>query len=816
MKVKLHYLFFLLLSVPLFAQPTCGTTYAFPTSPGNYQNNENTSTVICADFPGDQVVVTFSAFDVEAFNDGLYVFDGNSALAPQISSGNPAGNVPGGLPGAYWGTDTPGPFISSSPNGCLTFVFKSNATVGGSGWNAEITCGLDSECMKPTNLVATAATATTMLLDWNDPMGTTWQIFAVPCGTVPYWNSPPIIATTHPFYITGLNPDTCYSFYIRTACDPSGYSMPAGPVNGITQIAPPVCGGSFADNGGPSNNYSDNMNQTITICPTVPGDLVTATFTSFATEANFDGLYVFSGPSEFGPQFSSGNGAGSVPGGASGSFWGNGIPGPFTSTTLDGCLTFKFRSNAVNTAAGWIANISCGPPNADGFYLKPFDDLNANGVQDSNESNTVGGLFQIQSGGTTVLTGSNFSNTFYPVTDPSQQYNLTYLIDPLYAAYYTNNSAYSNVSVAAGSGLNVYSFPLVLTAPYNDLAVSMTGYGQPTAGNLYTVRVDCRNSGTSPVSGNLSFVKHPSLSILSTTFTIDPNPNGFSIALPTLNQNENFAMLVVLQIPPIPSVNLGDLITNSVSATFQGSEVTLVNNTASLSGTVVGSYDPNDITESHGPQLVHSQFTSSDYLYYTIRFQNTGTANASKVVVQNTLDNQLNAGTVQMIYSSHNYTMIRNGSQLSWEFNDIQLPPESVNAQQSNGFVTYTIKPNPGYAVGDIIPNTAEIYFDTNPAIVTNTFNTEFVNALSTASFEVFGARLYPNPATNSVQVSLKDASDRIIEIAVYDVSGKVVQKSKPGSATCILNISGFSKGVYMIGITTENNERQMRKLIVQ
>ena len=55
------------------------------------------------------------------------------------------------------------------------------------------------------------------------------------------------------------------------------------------------------------------------------------------------------------------------------------------------------------------------------------------------------------------------------------------------------------------------------------------------------------------------------------------------------------------------------------------------------------------------------------------------------------------------------------------------LPVSVANTMTGKGYITFKIKPKPGYAVGDIIPNNASIYFDFNPAIITNTFQTEFV-----------------------------------------------------------------------------------------
>ncbi len=96
---------------------------------------------------------------------------------------------------------------------------------------------------------------------------------------------------------------------------------------------------------------------------TIPGQVVTVTFTSFNTQATADGLYIYNGNAVSAPALiSSGNPAGTVPGGVAGSYWGTTNPGSFTSTTADGCLTFRFRSGAATNAPGWTSNITCGPP----------------------------------------------------------------------------------------------------------------------------------------------------------------------------------------------------------------------------------------------------------------------------------------------------------------------------------------------------------------------------------------------------------------------------------------------------------------------
>ena len=124
--------------------PGCGGNFVDAGgSTGTYPNNSNNSAspvVICPTNTGDLVTVTFTSFNTETNWDALYVYDGPNTTSPLISSGNPAGNVPGGLAGGYWGTTIPGPFTSTHPSGCLTFVFRSDSSGVRDGWTANVTC----------------------------------------------------------------------------------------------------------------------------------------------------------------------------------------------------------------------------------------------------------------------------------------------------------------------------------------------------------------------------------------------------------------------------------------------------------------------------------------------------------------------------------------------------------------------------------------------------------------------------------------------------------------------------------------------------
>ncbi|MBK8426947.1 MAG: hypothetical protein IPL27_13665 [Lewinellaceae bacterium] len=123
------------------------------------------------------------------------------------------------------------------------------------------------------------------------------------------------------------------------------------------------CSGNFYDSGGSGSAYSSNEDYTLTICPSVGTDKVSAAFSAFATESGWDGMVIYNGNSIAAPIISSGLVAGSSPTNCpAGSYYGGTSPGTVTSTAVNGCLTFRFRSDSGTNGAGWAAAITCAAP----------------------------------------------------------------------------------------------------------------------------------------------------------------------------------------------------------------------------------------------------------------------------------------------------------------------------------------------------------------------------------------------------------------------------------------------------------------------
>ncbi|MDJ1482566.1 SMP-30/gluconolactonase/LRE family protein [Cytophagaceae bacterium YF14B1] len=135
------------------------------------------------------------------------------------------------------------------------------------------------------------------------------------------------------------------------------------------------------------------------------------------------------------------------------------------------------------------------------------------------------------------------------------------------------------------------------------------------------------------------------------------------------------------------------------------------------------SYDPNDKQVSPlGTVNDHFVPTGSE-LKYTIRFQNTGTDTAYTVTVIDTLSEHLDVSTLQMGATSHNYNLSIGGKGrpvLTWLFTTINLPDSTRDQKGSNGFLQFTIKPKGNLPEKTRIENYADIIFDYNEPVRTN------------------------------------------------------------------------------------------------
>ena len=112
--------------------------------------------------------------------------------------------------------------------------------------------------------------------------------------------------------------------------------------NKFTDCATVPCTDTIYDMGGPNRDYNANENYTYTISPTGSTG-VTLNFSSFATELNYDTLWIYNGSSTAAPLI--------------GFYTGTNSPGIVSSTS--GSLTIRYKSDGATQAAGYQAIWNC-------------------------------------------------------------------------------------------------------------------------------------------------------------------------------------------------------------------------------------------------------------------------------------------------------------------------------------------------------------------------------------------------------------------------------------------------------------------------
>jgi uncharacterized repeat protein (TIGR01451 family) len=228
-------------------------------------------------------------------------------------------------------------------------------------------------------------------------------------------------------------------------------------------------------------------------------------------------------------------------------------------------------------------------------------------------------------------------------------------------------------------------------------------------------------------------------------------------------------------------------------------------------GELVGAYDPNDkqgFPVGYGSDRLVSPNTDIEYL---IRFQNTGTAPAHRVVVRDTLSKLLDPATLRMGPTSHPATWTLDGQGvLIVTFADINLPDSTANEAASHGFFSFTIAQKPDLPDGTVMHNTASIYFDFNSPIHTNKtrhqIGRNFITvAISDPKAPLTHVRVFPNPVTETALLTFEGLPEGTYRFVLLDALGQTRLDAPLNGNTYTLQGAELANGVYFFQILDDN-----------
>ena len=476
---------------------------------------------------------------------------------------------------------------------------------------------------------------------------------------------------------------------------------------------------------------------------------------------------------------------------------------PLQATFDNGCIGGGWSNSGISgdkadsCKGGWDYWLVKLENNYNLISGKLFCDLNSNGVLDLNES-------FISNKKIVEFTTGDFS-----FSDFGGRYNIAvfdtgnYIVSPkTFLWYYASPSsqgAYFNTLLQTDS-LN--DFALQPSGSYDDLSVTITPLIAFRSGFNAMYQINYSNIGTTTLSPTVYFYQDTNLTFQSASLTPSQiTTDSIVWNLPPLAPFQSGSIIITVTVNN--GVPIGTLINSSAHIDPAITDANVSNNTSDWPIYTTGSFDPNDIIVDRS-DFTTTELSTSPWLEYIIRFQNTGNDTAFTVKILNPIDtNKLDISSIEFVNASHpvNLNWINYQRNMEFKFDNILLPDSNTNEPLSHGFVRYRIQPKTTLSAGDTIPNFAAIYFDFNEPVITNTAKTIIVlpTGLSGTNASPGKLLVFPNPAENSISISGIQLENGKAHLRLMDIYGKLIFEKTVSEKTANLETNQLANGVYLI-----------------
>jgi uncharacterized repeat protein (TIGR01451 family) len=612
-------------------------------------------------------------------------------------------------------------------------------------------------------------------------------------------------------------------FYTVTATDFVGDTATASvvitenPLPNVTIVPqnPEICFGScigLTGSGGFTYMWMPAAGLNLTsVSNPISCPLTTTTYTLFATDNNGCSgsatvtvtVYPLMNVNVNNPTICPGDTATLTASGGNSYYWSTGDTGSvisvFPATTTAYTVTAVSIDGCIGTDTSVVSVVPC--LNIINKAGTVYNDYNQNGFRDAGEPPIKNAI--IQEDPFPYYFSTNDSGAYKAYYDTGS-YALTL---PAYISHCVVNPL-TNTLTSNTDSTNDFG---VYCWQYNDLSITMSGTNSRPGFNTY-YHVFYQNLGTDTVNSTVSLVfddlfAYSSSSPVFSSLSNDTLEWNISNLLPGGSGNISIIFAVS------GSALIGDTVLSTASITSVEIDSVLQNNIYPFQQLIVGAWDPNEKLVSKS-SLTPQEVSTEPDLYYSVHFQNTGTAAAVNIVIKDSLSSDLIIPTLETMGSSHPYifSIEPNGTAI-WTFNNIMLPDSGADFEGSNGFVMFKIKAKGSLVLGDIINNTAEIYFDFNPAVITDTAATVIANAVvainefsdnSDGSLEIF-----PNPANDKMNILFVGSRVPLLQLNIINISGQKVYSENvenfSGSYSKSLDLKTFTEGVYFVQMISEN-----------
>ena len=488
--------------------------------------------------------------------------------------------------------------------------------------------------------------------------------------------------------------------------------------------------------------------------------------------------------------------------------------GPYGETirTSEGAYHFIGTNSTVinNVSFGdiWLGRLIL---DFDIIQGKVYVDLNNNGLQDSDEPLAKDlSVFTEQS---SFQISTNDSDGNYQLFVQAGDWITSIADQSPYFSIPENDQPSSFVRLGEVDTIN---FRLLVADMVPEVEVDLIPITAARPSFITSYDLVISNKGSIAISGEAS-VKIPidKLNFRDASVSnISTDPELLTFTFSDLGLFQQKKIRLNFKMKALGDIQLSDSLVFESSVPPVFGELDLDDNISILYQEITGSFDPNDKTILSKKSITPIEFSNGATAKYLIRFQNTGNDTAFNIVVADTLSNQHILETFKPITSSHSYrTLLEPNGRLQVFYDDIQLVDSIQNEPESHGYFSFEIDLRSRIPVDSVVENTAHIYFDFNPPIVTNTTQLKIQEPIVSSSkegqsyFDDF--ELFPNPVEETFSIEFVANHSETVVFQIMNLEGKTIQQKKrfvqKGENLLKFDCQELKSGSYLLAISTDD-----------